>query len=339
MNSFFLRISVITFAATALLTSCRLHEKIILDNSVPQELGLNLVKVTDETKNSVISNKYLNYTKSLPSNGYAGCSKLAWDTGARLCISPDGKELAYLSYVDKAPNIMIRSSQPNSTSSQRTFRRVQTISWAADGNLYFNDNSDNKSTICSTDAHSGNLVKQITSNNNDWSPSVSDDGKMLYFTRYDNVGPYIWAINLDSGELLSCTRGYNAVTMRNSPMKILCTRNSAKGNSEIWMIDLQKGDETLLLTDAEKGFSDPVVSPDGKWVLVVGSSLSNISGRYNTDIYAVRTDGTQLTQITHHPEVDNSPAWSPDGKFIYFISSRGNKERRFNIWRINNPLF
>lgn len=58
MNSFFLRISAITFAATALLTSCRLHKKIILDNSVPQELVLNLVKVTDETKNSVISNKY-----------------------------------------------------------------------------------------------------------------------------------------------------------------------------------------------------------------------------------------------------------------------------------------
>lgn len=121
-------------------------------------------------------------------------------------------------------------------------------------------------------------------------------------------------------------------------MQILCTRNSQKGNSELWLINLEKGDETLLLSDTEKGFSDPAVSPDGRWILVVANSLSSITNKQNTDIYAVRSDGTQLTQITYHPEIDCSPAWSSDGKFIYFISSRANKDRKFAIWKIKNPL-
>ena len=210
--------------------------------------------------------------------------------------------------------------------------------WGPDNQIYFNDNTGSTSTIGSTDARKGSLVKQLTTNNNDWGPAMSHDGKILYFTRYDNSGPSIWSIKLGSGELTNCTRGFNPVVMGNNPMKILCTRNTTKGNSEIWMLDLEKGDETLLLSDAQKGFTDPAVSPDGKWILVVANSLSSITNKQNTDIYAVRTDGTQLTQITYHPEVDCSPIWSPDGKYIYFISSRANKERAFNIWRINNPL-
>ena len=104
------------------------------------------------------------------------------------------------------------------------------------------------------------------------------------------------------------------------------------------MLDLKNGDETLILSDTNKGFTDPVLSPDGKWILVVGNSLSSITKKQNTDIYAVRIDGTQLTQITYHPEVDCCPVWSPDMKYIYFISSRANKDRKFCIWRIDNPL-
>lgn len=334
-------LSACTFLGLSLpvmLTSCG-SQKLYLDSVTPQEQSLVVTKLTDETQNSVVGNRENVYTTNWTTSGYGrGAKKFTWDTGARLSISPDGENLAYISIVDNAPNIMVRKTAPGSPSTQRTFRRAQTVDWGTDNLLYFNDNTGGSSTIGSTDSKKGSLIKQLTSNNNDWFPALTYDGSTLYFTRFDNSGPSIWSLKKETGELTNCTRGYGPVPIGKSSTKILCTRNSSKGNSEIWLIDFETGDETLLLSDVEKGFSDPCVSPDGKWILVVANSLSSISNKQNTDIYAVRTDGSQLTQITYHPEVDCSPIFSADGKYIYFISSRANKDRKFNIWRINNPL-
>ena len=67
-----------------------------------------------------------------------------------------------------------------------------------------------------------------------------------------------------------------------------------------------------------------------------GSKIESGSFKYwNTDIYACRTDGSNLTQLTYHAADDLSPIWSPDGKQIYFISQRGDAEGTANIWRMD----
>ena len=326
-------------AIPAMLTSCG-SKKQYLESVTPQEQSLLLTKITDETQNSVIGNKENVYTADWTRSGYGkGAKNFTWNTGPRLSMSPDGENIAYISVVDKAANVMVRKTAPGSPSTQRTFRRAQNVNWGSDNRLYFNDNTAGSSTIGSTDSKKGSLIKQLTSNNNDWAPALTRDGSTIYFTRFDGSGPSIWSLKKDTGELTNCTRGYGAVPVGNSNSKIVCTRNTIKGNSEIWLVDLEKGDETLLLSDVDKGFTDPCVSPDGQWILVVANSTSSITNKPNTDIYGVRIDGTGLTQITYHPEVDCSPVFSTDGRYIYFISSRANKQRKFNIWRINNPLY
>jgi Tol biopolymer transport system component len=68
----------------------------------------------------------------------------------------------------------------------------------------------------------------------------------------------------------------------------------------------------------------------------VGSSLlmNGSSKYYNTDIYVSRLDGTDLRQLTHHAADDLSPAWSNDGKYIYFVSQRGDADGVANVWRM-----
>jgi Tol biopolymer transport system component len=47
----------------------------------------------------------------------------------------------------------------------------------------------------------------------------------------------------------------------------------------------------------------------------------------NQDIYTMRADGSQLTNITNHPANDYGSLWSPDGKKILFHSERtGNRD-------------
>lgn len=116
---------------------------------------------------------------------------------------------------------------------------------------------------------------------------------------------------------------------------IYCARFTTNKESEIWRVNFKTGVEEVILSQPGKSFSTPQLSPDGKWLLVTGSSKSEKEKIDNTDIFVVRTDGTQLTQLTYHPGNDLSPVWSPDGKSIFFLSQRGSVEKNYNVWRMD----
>jgi Tol biopolymer transport system component len=183
-------------------------------------------------------------------------------------------------------------------------------------------------------------MSQHTNGNVDDSfPVLSSDGKLLYFTRWtSSYGPSIWSLNKAKGTLSSCARGFDVCAIPGNNEAFYCVRNSTAGKSEIWYVNYVKGQESIVLSDTKRSFTSPCLSPDGKWLLVVGNSTSNISNKENTDIFVARTDGSQLTQLTYHPQTDMSPVWSKDGKYIYFISSRANADQAYNVWRMNFSL-
>ena len=116
----------------------------------------------------------------------------------------------------------------------------------------------------------------------------------------------------------------------------LCARMGSNNRSEIWRVNYATGVEECIVSDPERSFTTPVVSPDGEWILFTGESIIK-SGKLiyrNTDIYVCKKDGSGLMQGTYHAADDLSPTWSRDGKHIYFISQRGNAEGVANIWRI-----
>ena len=72
--------------------------------------------------------------------------------------------------------------------------------------------------------------------------------------------------------------------------------------------------------------SDPAWSPDGK-ILAFTSNRSkpDPDATYNRDIWVVAADnkdkGEHLLQVTTHPGEKDHPAWSPDGKWITYVTS------------------
>jgi dipeptidyl aminopeptidase/acylaminoacyl peptidase len=68
---------------------------------------------------------------------------------------------------------------------------------------------------------------------------------------------------------------------------------------------------------------DPELSPDGKWIAYTVRRVDTKADKNITNLWMVSWDGTQDIQLTY--EVDHSvsdPRWSPDGKYISFLSDR-----------------
>jgi TolB protein len=97
-----------------------------------------------------------------------------------------------------------------------------------------------------------------------------------------------------------------------------------------------------MITDDSRDTS-PAWSPDGQQVAFVRRQHDH------WEIYAVNADGSNLRRLTSTPARPNgevassaSPAWSPDGQYIAFLTDRTGQ---WEMWQMRangsaqNPMF
>ncbi len=65
---------------------------------------------------------------------------------------------------------------------------------------------------------------------------------------------------------------------------------------------------------------DYVWSPDGTQLCFVQNTDPVVAISTNNDLWLVQRDGSELKPITTHPGNDNGPRFSPDGKYIAYLS-------------------
>ncbi len=294
--------------------------------SVPEESGIEFVLMSTDA--DYVCMPTVKRTRSA----------IDWFTNRILATTPDGNSLAFLSFRNNTTNIFVKDITKQSGAIQRTNRNgVIDFSYSHDGkNLAFSEKRGKTTQLFQTDAKNGFTCRQLTTANQDYSPIYSNDNKLVFFTRQEARSTSIWAYSLKENYLCSYTQGLNPYPLPNEKA-YLCTRFSAEGRGEIWKVNYETSVEECILSSTNHSFTSPILSPDRRWILCVGSTGIPFGNSVflNTDIYVCRMDGTLLTQLTYHAADDLSPIWSGDGKYIYFVSQRGSAAGTANIWRMS----
>ncbi len=79
----------------------------------------------------------------------------------------------------------------------------------------------------------------------------------------------------------------------------------------------------------QRGVSDPQVSPDGRWIAYSVSTIDVEKDRRDSDLWMVGWDGADRVRLTSLPDSgESAPRWSPDGRYLAFIASRGDEEEK-----------
>ncbi len=76
----------------------------------------------------------------------------------------------------------------------------------------------------------------------------------------------------------------------------------------------------------------PVVSPDGEWVAYTASQVDTKEDKNVTQLWMVKWDGSVHLQLTYGKDGASAPKFSPDGKYISFLSSRPGPAKGAQVW-------
>ena len=259
-------------------------------------------------------------------------------TNRNPAFSPDGR-LLYFSSDRSSPNLTIwRISMQGPGGIARitdSFASDDEVNVAPDGRTiaYSSRTPGTNSRQIWTLQSDGRFATQLREG---YQPRISPDGKkMLYLRR---------ARRAERKKVPPEERPQDDDSQQERQRK----ENEIDWVTQLWMMDIDGANETQLTSNSLHNVRDPAWSPDGKLIAYASDEgldffarrsgdddASDDAGRQNFDIWIMRLDGTEKSQLTTNGSEDAGPAWSPDSKWIYFRSNRGGAN---NIWRFEPML-
>jgi dipeptidyl aminopeptidase/acylaminoacyl peptidase len=83
---------------------------------------------------------------------------------------------------------------------------------------------------------------------------------------------------------------------------------------------------------------EPRVSPDGAWVAYTVTTQNLAADLMQSDLWMTSWDGTTTLRLTTtDQESEDTPRWSPDGRYLAFLSSRGDDNDANQLWLLPRP--
>ena len=103
-------------------------------------------------------------------------------------------------------------------------------------------------------------------------------------------------------------------------------------NDELWMLDLKTRQDKRIAQSTHGGFDELRWSPDSRWMAFVEATANQFR-----QIKVLNVESGAIETITDDRYNSMSPAWSSDGKWLYFLSDRMLKTTVGSPWGPREP--
>jgi Tol biopolymer transport system component len=297
----------------------------LISNVVWQRDGRGLILVATSKNETVRHLWHVAYPEGTP-------NLISHDTdtyGAALSISADGDSLL-ATQLKLESNFWIAAADNLSQAKQVTFSSINGVyglngfDWTPDNRVVFTAGIERTVALYSMNAD-GSDIRPITSAGfYDQRPSVTTDGRFIVFQSNRGGSTEIWRVNIDGSDPRQLTTGgrnHSPVTTPDG--KFVVYLSNREGRNFIWRVSIDGG-KPVRITD--KAYSDPRVSPDGKFIACGYRSDSNSPEQLAILSFA---DGklVKVFDVPHAATFNNGIRWTPAADAVCY-RDLGN-----GVWR------
>ena len=185
----------------------------------------------------------------------------------------------------------------------------------------------------------------------DSSPRWAPDGRRIAFLRERDGVPQLWSMQVD---------GKNAGALDTESLPVVSFEWAPDGKSIVYLapdaptgadaqprtpvrlVDQSLARQHLHTVNVETGRSRRItsgafaiesfsLSPDGRSLAVTRRPSLRTIDDYNTDVYVVGVADGTMRPLIERPGRDDTPKWSPDGRWIAFESTDGSLAEYANV--------
>ena len=152
------------------------------------------------------------------------------------------------------------------------------------------------------------------------SPAWSPDGRQLAYVSFETQKAVVWVQDLSTGErrIVASFRGSNSAPAWSPDGKRLAVTLSQDGLAQLYTMAVAGGAKPERLTSSSAIDTETVYAPDGRSIYFV----SDRGG--GPQIYRIPSAGGKVERVTFEGSYNISPALSPDGTQMAYITRQGN---------------
>ncbi len=177
----------------------------------------------------------------------------------------------------------------------------------------------------------GRSATNLTQNSSadDTQPAFSPSGDQIAFrSERDGGGIFVMEAGGESVRRLTDLGFFPAWSPDGKEIAFSTVNNDplhGGGDATLWIVNVETGQKRVLLEGRDS--TAPTWAPQGNRLAYWG--LKGNSGQ--RDLWTAGVSGKDAVVVTDDSPVDWNPVWSPDGKFLYFISDRSGS---MNLQRV-----